>query len=466
MNGSHWTDEHQALWQRIAAHPFEVQGRALDFTRRLARDRSWPLDHARLAIEEYRRFCFLSVVQTSPVTPSEDVDEVWHTHLAYTRDYWDLWCAQVLGRRLHHDPTEGGPSEARKFREQYAQTLATYEHWFGPPPAAFWPSTQKRFAARPRFHTIDRERVIAIPRLRIPARWALVLPAAVCFPGAAMAQLSNPLDWPADSFLALFLAAVAMASLLTIVGRRLLRNTGQEVQGLRLNATETAYLAGGPNRAFATAMLEAMTGGNVSVDPSGNISVKSKDTVRGMLSRYLKDGAKYRAVRAEAQPTLVGIRQELEHRGLLLRRSRSFQSAFLPILAMAPVLLFGMAKVNIGLDRGRPVGILLFAIVVVAGGTLFATLRRPLRSRGGDACLTGMREKMARLMRAPTEAELPLALALVGTAVLIGTPYAALAMTSQSSGGDGSSGCGSDSSSGSSDSGGSSGCGGCSSSSC
>jgi hypothetical protein len=67
-------------------------------------------------------------------------------------------------------PDRGGTSEARKFREQYAQTLATYEEWFGPPPEAFWPSTQKRFVAKPRCRTIDTERVIAIARLRLPDR--------------------------------------------------------------------------------------------------------------------------------------------------------------------------------------------------------------------------------------------------------------------------------------------------------
>lgn len=51
--------------------------------------------------------CFLSVVSDTPVTPSQDVDEVWHVHLTYLRDYWDVWCGRVLQRRLHHDPTEG-----------------------------------------------------------------------------------------------------------------------------------------------------------------------------------------------------------------------------------------------------------------------------------------------------------------------------------------------------------------------
>ena len=169
LNGSLWTDAQRAAWRRIASHSFEAHGTALDFAHRLARDRSWSLDHTRKAIEEYRRFCFLSLVSETPVTPSQDVDEVWHQHLTYSRDYWDIWCGKVLGRRLHHDPTEGGPAEAHRFREQYAATLATYEAWFGPPPEDLWPSDRYTFCRiGPRYAGVGRRRVRRRLLLRSP----------------------------------------------------------------------------------------------------------------------------------------------------------------------------------------------------------------------------------------------------------------------------------------------------------
>ena len=132
-----WTACHRALWQRIEGHSFEP-GHALNFTQRLARDRAWPIGFARAAVGEYARFCFLAVVLPTPVTPSEEVDEVWHLHLTYSRDYWDTWCGKVLQAPLHHDPTPGSLAAARRCRLQYAATLAAYEGFFGPPPAAFW----------------------------------------------------------------------------------------------------------------------------------------------------------------------------------------------------------------------------------------------------------------------------------------------------------------------------------------
>ena len=159
-----WTDERRDLWRKIARHDFE-RDKPLDLTRRLARHTGWTIDATRAAIDEYRRFCFLAAATPEPVTPSEEVDEVWHFHLTYTSDYWNVWCRAVLGKALHHHPTRGDPEEDDGFRVHYASTLARYERFFGSPPPEFWPSTQVRFGARPRFRTIDARRWIAVPRL-------------------------------------------------------------------------------------------------------------------------------------------------------------------------------------------------------------------------------------------------------------------------------------------------------------
>jgi hypothetical protein len=135
-----WTDDLCELWRRIERHDFEP-GQPLNFTRRFASHAGWTLDTARTAIGEYRRFCFLAAATAEPVTPSEEVDEVWHFHLTYTSDYWDVWCRTVLRRPLHHNPTCGDADKDSGFRSRYATTLARYERFFGPPSAEFWPPT-------------------------------------------------------------------------------------------------------------------------------------------------------------------------------------------------------------------------------------------------------------------------------------------------------------------------------------
>jgi len=158
-----WTAPLRALWDRIERHDFEPD-LPQNFTARLARDQGWSPDFARAAVGEYRRFCFLAVAASHPVTPSEEVDEVWHSHLTYSRDYWNIWCGQVLGMALHHDPTTGGPVEQARFREQYAATLICYETFFGPPEVLFWPASYQRFRASPRFRKVDADRWFLLPR--------------------------------------------------------------------------------------------------------------------------------------------------------------------------------------------------------------------------------------------------------------------------------------------------------------
>ena len=158
----HFSADERLLWQRIQQHDFEPD-HPLNFTERFARDHGWDLPNAREAIEAYRRFCFLAIVSPTQVTPSEVVDEVWHQHLIYSRDYWDIWCGQVLRKPLHHDPTPGGPEAHQLYRRQYAQTLALHERYFGPPDSVLWPATHQRFGALSLFRIIDTNRMVVMP---------------------------------------------------------------------------------------------------------------------------------------------------------------------------------------------------------------------------------------------------------------------------------------------------------------
>jgi hypothetical protein len=129
------------LWQALAAMRIEREGATATFARRLGRKQGWGKRHTYAVIEEYRRFLYLAATGERPVTPSDDVDEAWHLHLTYTRHYWDELCGRILGKPLHHDPTEGGADQQAHFRDQYEATLARYEAMFGEPPRAdVWPA--------------------------------------------------------------------------------------------------------------------------------------------------------------------------------------------------------------------------------------------------------------------------------------------------------------------------------------
>lgn len=138
------------LWRALAAMRIEPEGAALTFSARLARENGWSPAHGAAVVEEYRRFLYLAATAGRQVTPSEDVDQAWHLHLAYSRHYWEELCGRILRRPLHHGPTEGGAAEDARYRGQYEETLALYRATFGDaPPVSVWPPEADRFAVRP-----------------------------------------------------------------------------------------------------------------------------------------------------------------------------------------------------------------------------------------------------------------------------------------------------------------------------
>ena len=127
------------LWQRIDGFDLDNSGE-FPFSARLARDRDWSPEKARAAIEEYKKFIYLSCVATLPLAPSAVVGQVWHCHILDTRSYWTGLCERVLGRPIHHDPSEGGAARAYHVLDLYAEARSLYEREFGcAPPVEFWP---------------------------------------------------------------------------------------------------------------------------------------------------------------------------------------------------------------------------------------------------------------------------------------------------------------------------------------
>jgi hypothetical protein len=135
------------LWQKLAAFEFDSGLPELSFAQRLARENQWDLGFAARAIEEYKRFLYLAAVAGHPVTPSDEVDQVWHLHLTYTRSYWEKLCGEILEKPMHHNPTRGGMAEDLKFRQWYERTKETYEAEFDQkPPEEVWPASETRFS--------------------------------------------------------------------------------------------------------------------------------------------------------------------------------------------------------------------------------------------------------------------------------------------------------------------------------
>jgi uncharacterized protein (TIGR04222 family) len=401
------------------------------------------------------------------MTPSLEVDEVWHLHLTYSRDYWQRFCPETLGTPLHHDPTRGGAAEGWRYREQYARTLRAYELWFGLPPLETWPCGDARFADPGRIRRVDLSRVWLIPRPRLPglssgsallARVAAALGLGL-WSGRAGALPVDPLDWTAEPFLSLYLVLALVALAVAFVLARRIREIGPgRTKGL--DAFRLAYLAGGADRALDAGVTELLASGQAELQGSRSLALKVpvSDLTPALrsLGSAIDGGAKPRSLRASATAWLAPIEEDLLARGLLLpteatRRWRRARA--LPLLAL---VAFGLAKVWVGVSRDRPVGFLVALCIILGIWGLYRLLAGRPRSRAADRALTDARRRHQRTLRAPPLDELALAVALAGTAALSGTAYAAYrGVNPPASGGSGCSG-GSDGGDG-----GGGGCGGC-----
>ena len=156
---------HKALYQRIQAFSLDLPEAKLCFSQRLARENGWSLRYTHQAIEEYKKFAFLAVAAGHPVTPSDQVDQVWHLHLSYTRSYWEDFCPNILQTPLHHQPTSGGTSEQLKFNDWYGKTLESYAKFFDQaPPISVWPASKERFGRDLNFLRVNAQQYWIVPK--------------------------------------------------------------------------------------------------------------------------------------------------------------------------------------------------------------------------------------------------------------------------------------------------------------
>lgn len=141
------TPGQNALWNAIQAFELDSPDADFTFTDRLARENGWSMEYSMRAVQEYKKFIFLICIASHPLTPSDEVDQVWHLHLIYTESYWLDFCRDTLNRQIHHGPTRGGKAEANGYKHLYRKTRDFYQAVFGyPPPADIWPEGNIRFS--------------------------------------------------------------------------------------------------------------------------------------------------------------------------------------------------------------------------------------------------------------------------------------------------------------------------------
>ncbi|MBF2028424.1 MAG: hypothetical protein IGS48_16925 [Oscillatoriales cyanobacterium C42_A2020_001] len=213
--------EQTVLYERIQMFSFDKPNAQLPFSKRLARENGWSLQYARQVIEGYKKFAFLAVAAGHPVTPSDQVDQVWHLHLTYTRSYWEDFCLQVLQTPLHHEPTLGGQAENQKFDDWYKKTLESYERFFGAkPPVEIWSTPSDRFGRDLQFVRVNTQQnwIFAKPHAQKGAMVILALLFTLILGGCYVDKSLNSIDPLAGALLAVICIAAGFGAVRFFIG--------------------------------------------------------------------------------------------------------------------------------------------------------------------------------------------------------------------------------------------------------
>lgn len=252
----------------------------------------------------------------------------------------------------------------------------------------------------------------------------------------------NPFDLPGPTFLALWFGGAGVAWIVTAIVRfamtskRWTRPTIDELTS-RMHPTEIAYLEGGIERAIESAVTGLHHRGLIEINGSNLAYVERPvllpdGTYRGVVAHEELSAVERFVIERKTirVSELVGDADSLDRslaskltadHLLVADRVAVRVTAMLPAVAW---ILFGAAKVFVGIARDRPVSTLLLGMAVFAF-IAFSTAKARRRTGKGDALLRRLRRRLRALettaQRAPQQlsgADMMLAYGVFGSALL------------------------------------------------
>jgi hypothetical protein len=99
---------------------------------RLVKKQKWSQEEATEAVRRYKNF--LTLIYLYPgerVIPTPDIDEAWHAHILFTREYASD-CQTLFNKYLHHAPVRASATqeEVQEMNLGYCRTAALYHQTF------------------------------------------------------------------------------------------------------------------------------------------------------------------------------------------------------------------------------------------------------------------------------------------------------------------------------------------------
>jgi uncharacterized protein (TIGR04222 family) len=259
-------------------------------------------------------------------------------------------------------------------------------------------------------------------------------------------------SWTGSDFLLFYSGLLALACLAAWWMPAVLRESGRS--GDTGDFESIAVLAGGAQRLTDSLLADLHVRGGIEATADGKLIVTEphlpaspagKDLLTRPSPVTLAEARRVIAVHAERSAA------RLRRSGLLLREEDLSRLRWLSVAPFGVLLMIGLYRQRAGSALGEPTGFLVILLVLTVVLALIRFARIDVRTRAGIAEVNRLRKSSSRLSRAPQGDEVPVAVALFGTGVLVGTPWEPLHAMRQKDGdsgssgdssGDGGSGCG------------------------
>lgn len=97
------------------------------FEEHIAKYNNWTMEYCRQVIQEYERFLSLKANNNIELSPSDDIDKLWHFHILCTELY-NSYCIEKFGKIIQHNPIDSTDQQKRK--QRLINTLNCYKQTY------------------------------------------------------------------------------------------------------------------------------------------------------------------------------------------------------------------------------------------------------------------------------------------------------------------------------------------------
>jgi uncharacterized protein (TIGR04222 family) len=235
------------------------------FEGKLAYQCSWTRGYSIRVVAEYRRFLYLTQVSSSPIAPSDAVDQAWHLHLLQTYFYWDVMCTGLFGKSLHHTPTLSGSTGRDADISRYKNVLREYKKAFGEsPPQDIWPSIEERFGRLNNDKKSHFGNEFSLSQ-KIPSTVAMLILILVSMTFWGASHMIPNVDLHANYLFLMTSLAILSPVVLCLISL----NANDNFNVAALSSYEAAYLKHGVNHLVNTALIRLVELGLVTFITNG-----------------------------------------------------------------------------------------------------------------------------------------------------------------------------------------------------